>query len=359
MNSDTGFSPWDFTACFPFPACVVNEQLDVIAASKPMFSVFGIRCLSLPQKADMEKLTQAFLSDKRLAALVGAAGLRLSGAGQVERFAWDNQARSYEVTMSALPGPVRHLVVFEDDTERVAMERDTVRARSYIESVLSNLPLGIVVTDREMRVTNVNRAQESFLADMGLKIPMLQAVGMNILEIFPGEAGELGGLMRDVLEKGAVYSGIVERFAAEKGERVFSVSFAPLRGESEQIAGLIRISQDITEAERMASELRRAEIKASEVETIRKLIVTLKHEINNALTAIIGNAELLRTLDAAMPPERSAMVEEIVGYAEKIADIMVRLESVKQVKTVPYLHDGTQMIDARASGDFDPKSAGA
>ena len=179
---------------------------------------------------------------------------------------------------------------------------------------------------------------------------MLSLIGRNLAEVFPDEAEVIQSLAPDVLDKSAVCGGIVERYEAEGVEHVFSVGFSPLRDEAGGVVGMIRVGEEITDREKMAQDLHQAELRASEADTIRKLMVTLNHEINNSLTAITGNIELLRLVGGQLQPEKEVMLREIATHAERITAVTGRLRNIQQVQTVAYLKDGTDMIDTGLPG---------
>jgi len=64
----------------------------------------------------------------------------------------------------------------------------------------------------------------------------------------------------------------------------------PLRDKTGKIVGIMGISRDITERKRLEDHL----IQSQKMETVGKLAGGIAHEFNSILTAIIGQAELLR-----------------------------------------------------------------
>ena len=210
---------------------------------------------------------------------------------------------------------------------------------------MSCLSIGLVVTDRNMLLTNMTRTQEGFLRETGRDITSLHAAGMQLFELFPDET-EIEHVIQDVLNQGAVFGGIVERLPIDAGgERVFSISFSPLRNSANAIVGLIRACEDITEKEKMAEDLHEAEIKASSLDGMKKVIVTLNHEINNALTAVLGNTELLLHLCGDLPEDKKTMLRTIRDHAERISTVTQKIQAMDKITTVKYLEDGPDMIE--------------
>ena len=76
--------------------------------------------------------------------------------------------------------------------------------------------------------------------------------------------------------------------------------------------------------------------------------VTVNHEINNPLTAILGNVQLLLMKRDDLDKDLSDKLKTIEISALKIRDVTQRLLRVKSARSVPYT-EGTTMLDL--SGD--------
>lgn len=85
-------------------------------------------------------------------------------------------------------------------------------------------------------------------------------------------------------------------------------------------------------------------IERERLETAHALAVTIRHEVNNALTSLIGNGELLLRPAGRLDELGVSRVQEILGQAYRIRDVLGQLEALTEVKTTTYL-GGVQMID--------------
>lgn len=72
--------------------------------------------------------------------------------------------------------------------------------------------------------------------------------------------------------------------------------------------------------------------------------VTVNHEVNNPLTAILGNVQLLLLKDENLSDELKAKLKTIEESAMKIKDVTQRLMRITSPRTVDYNED-TKMID--------------
>jgi PAS domain S-box-containing protein len=96
--------------------------------------------------------------------------------------------------------------------------------------------------------------------------------------------------------------------------------------------------QDVT-AQREAEQQR---LHAERLGGIAETTVAVAHEINNVLTALAMNAELLA--HDASPEEIPALAAEVLAASNRIAAIVKRLRNVAALKSVDYIGD-KKMLD--------------
>ena len=107
-----------------------------------------------------------------------------------------------------------------------------------------------------------------------------------------------------------------------------------------QIASLLRIDlqrNEYTNEERLLA--------------IQKLVVTIHHEINNPLTAVLGLTELLLMMpECRDTPRVRSMVEEVLGAGKRIREVVRMLGEIQTLSMKSYLPDsGVEMVDLQAS----------
>jgi DNA-binding response OmpR family regulator len=76
---------------------------------------------------------------------------------------------------------------------------------------------------------------------------------------------------------------------------------------------------------------------------IGETTIALEHEINNPLSALLGNAELL-LMEKGLTEEQTQQVTVIREQATRIADVVRRLAKLKNPRSVEYLK-GSNMLD--------------
>lgn len=115
--------------------------------------------------------------------------------------------------------------------------------------------------------------------------------------------------------------------------------------DQRQVFVLVRDLSHLEEAQRYV-------IQAERQEALEQLGLTMRHEINNPLTGILGNVQLL-LLKEDLPDDVRQRLETVESLTLRIRDIMRRLETIKD-QTIEYLGQ-RKMIDLRAGATEKPE----
>ena len=191
------------------------------------------------------------------------ATARVVRPGDEETFDWIHRKRNYEITLHAQEDGT-FLVLFEDMTDSAVSEEILMNARGYLEHILSNIPIGVIVLNSELRITSINRQQQRFLRQMGVEFTFVDAIGASLQELLPEEIGDgWQRLCRTVLDSGEPAEETKRSFAGTEGELVLNATATPLPDTIGQTAGVILIADDVTEEARLEKEL----VKAEKLET--------------------------------------------------------------------------------------------
>ncbi len=163
----------------------------------------------------------------------------------------DGESRSYVARISPLviDGEVRGTIGTSIDiTERKSAEDALRKSEAYLRAVMENVPIDFFALDRNMRYTMQSAVSRSVVGDV---------IGKGVEDTdAPDELRQ-----QWIEEHGQVLAGetIHREYRIPVGDemRTFITTIAPVKIDSEVI-GTIGTSMDITERERMESELRRA-----------------------------------------------------------------------------------------------------
>jgi signal transduction histidine kinase len=188
---------------------------------------------------------------------------------------------------------------------------DAVRAKSEVELILSTISDGMFVLDRHWHVRHVNNAALRYLQH-GRE----EMLGATLWDLFPGlREAEFG-----------------ERFehAMRTGENVdFAAAYAPLNAFYEMrcypfAGGLTVYFRDIAAQRETEEKLRQSQ----KLEALGQLTGGIAHDVNNLLTVILGNFEMLamsaeeRGEDAALD---LSLAEAGLRAGESASQLMHRL----------------------------------
>ena len=111
----------------------------------------------------------------------------------------------------------------------------------------------------------------------------------------------------------------------------------------EALVAAISVNVTIAGAGKDAAAYRRA-IDKERMGAVIETAVTVNHEINNPLTAILGNVQLLLLNRKDLDPEMQHKLKTIEESAMRIKEITQRLLRLTSVRTTEYA-EGTRMID--------------
>jgi len=214
----------------PCAMILVDHSLNPLACSRKGFSVFGLRPQRTPDPEDLVALKEVLQADQNLMAEIHGLLERLRRPGSDSRFRWARGERTSEVTIGALGrGEERYfLILFHDVTQQIQFEETRETARRFLEDILNNVQLGVIVLNREMRITNMNRTQELFLQRLDVWLSWVEAIGMPMAELVPVDPPERWAQITEtVLGQGKTYDEARRVYETPDGELILSVEVTP------------------------------------------------------------------------------------------------------------------------------------
>jgi len=190
-----------------------------------------------------------------------------------------------------------------DVSERKAAEAALHAQQEKYRSVVDNLSLGIVVLDRDLRITSVNEAFRKRFpgADFSRRPFCFHALREPARDAPCEDCSAL-----ETFRTGATCERTTQVMMPE-GPRTFRIVSCPIKSAGGEVDAVIEIVEDVTdrvkaEAERLQLEQRLHE--AQKLEAIGTLAGGIAHDFNNMLSVIIGYAELIKTRLAEDDPSR-------------------------------------------------------
>ena len=339
----------EFLKSFPTPVMAIDGASTVLACSRKMLTVFGLRSRDQSEETPQERLTAILASDGELADQLALVTAQLSLPGDSQIFVWTKDDHSYEVRVFAMEeSEEAFMVLFEDETEHLETELILSRIREYMDNVLKNIPLGIAVLNSELRINFVTARQLQLLERLGLQRSLFDAVGATLTELLPGEMGSgWHELCSRALTEGLSQQVPRQSYPAGAGDLVLSTSALPLPDSAGLTGGVMLVTEDVTETTRLEQEV----VKVGKLATIGQLVITVNHEINNPLSIITSSSQALRLLNPDLDQKVVGKLLTIEEQVKRISAVTERLRSMEEVDADEYIASGPQMIDVWKKDD--------
>jgi PAS domain S-box-containing protein len=332
----------------PVPIIVLDDKMEIVDASRSAFSMFHTRYRSSDMSASLSELSEYLLAKVSFVSCIGMMTMKLRRLGSRDRIRWQDAGRTYDVEVFTLPPEegMYYGLMFEDITKRIEFERSRETTRNYLEQMIDSLPLGIVVVDCDMRITALNRVQQEFLhMTDSATTSRLQAVGCSLMELLPVQENISWVEVKEQIFKRAQPLRDMEYCSKVNGTtRIFSVDLIPLVDKHQEVIGAMHITEEVTEKRKLQEEAQESEVLTAKFDTLRQIMVTLNHVVNNTLTGMICNIEVVRSMDEPISNEKQAMLDEVMRGAHSIATFIQHLLEMKEIKTIDYL-EGEKMLE--------------
>lgn len=244
------------------------------------------------------------------------------------------------------------LVSFASGQAAMALENarlvDNLRAsRQQLEEMLEGAADLILKLDGEGRIRYAN-SQTSLLGESRERL-----IGRSLPEFLPSseERDELTADLK-AARRGWHEWRLSNPALSAQAPRVASVSLSPILGGRPGEVLSLAILRDQTDRKLLELQAREAE----KLHAVMLAAVTVNHEINNPLTAILGNLFMIRReVEDLASPELLRRLETAERSAQQIELVAQQLEKVNEIKLIKYLGD-TEMLDIDMPGTDEEES---
>jgi len=190
----------------------------------------------------------------------------------------------------------------------------------------------LFTVDPEGRLTSMNKEAEKFSG-----FSKVELIGKSVLDFLTRESAQTAvRIIASFTQPQSIEFEAVKR----DGSRAFIEANARKLFNNHVHVGYQVSARDITEQKSLRKKL----VTAERLGAIGQVGIAMRHEINNPLTTVIGNVELLLERYDGKDKHVSAQLEIILSNALRIAEIIKRVQELKQDKVVEYLK-GVKMTD--------------
>ncbi|HEY8833002.1 MAG TPA: PAS domain S-box protein [Gemmatimonadaceae bacterium] len=227
------------------------------------------------------------------------------------------------------------LGLIRDVSKRIDAEQALRESEQQFANAFRHSPHGMGLVSLEGRWLRANKSLCDMLGYSEDELRQITVatvthpddIGDDLREVARLLSGEIGSYNR------------VKRYYRKDGGLIWvSVAVSAIHDVAGAPVYMIGQVQDIT-AQRKANQ---QSLQAERLGGIAETTVAVAHEINNVLTALAMNAELLA--NDAEPEEIPALAAEVLAASNRIAAIVKRLRNVAELKSVEYLGE-KKMLD--------------
>jgi two-component system sensor histidine kinase HydH len=187
------------------------------------------------------------------------------------------------------------------------------KVKAFSNSLVENMPIGLLAVDSEGTITSSNQTAESVL-----QLSPREIIGKKAVHILPVQLLEL-------IEGLKLKSGIVEKeidFLSKEGKRIpLEVITTVLKEEDGTFWEHVILFRDLTEIRRLRQEIDRSHRLAS----LGRLAAGIAHEIRNPLSSIKGFATYFRERYHDIPEDRKTadiMIQEVERLNRVIGQLL-------------------------------------
>ena len=170
-----------------------------------------------------------------------------------------------------------------------------------------------------------------------------EAIGQPVSLIMPPELpDELSKVLAQIRQGQRVDHYETVRMRKDGRRIEVSVTVSPVQDRAGRIVGASSIARDITEQREVEAARRERDI----VRSVASLAAAAAHEINNALSILLGQLELLAK---DVPASGRRRIDESLAATRQIHEIVGRLRHVRRIALVAPRSHLDEMLDIRKS----------
>ena len=225
-----------------------------------------------------------------------------------------------------------------------ATRASLVRIKAFSDTLVQNMPIGLIAFDDRRRIASFNQVAQSILSFAPDAI-----IGRSAAHVMPDEIVE-------ALDRLSPSSGVIEReieCRLGSGGRIpVSFSASPLHDGEKRFLGFVLLLKD----QREVHELRKEILRNQRLAAVGRLAAGVAHEVRNPLSSIKGFATYFKDRHRDKPEDQqiaNIMIQEVDRLNRVISQLLDFARPIKIIPrkvSIPHIvADALKMVEARAA----------
>jgi PAS domain S-box-containing protein len=219
--------------------------------------------------------------------------------------------------------------------ERIRLTKLLERSRNFMHNLIESCPAAIFTVDENGLITFVSKAVERLI---GYEASELIGKKFNDLVKLPKE--DFRRLVEKTKESGAFVNEEVTAVSLSGGVVPIGLTFSVLEDNSRDVIGFLILGQDLSDRKKLEREL----VEKERLAAITESLATINHQINNPLTPILGNVQLILSEKKTLAQNHIHKLHIIETNARKISEIIKKFNQVTEPIRRKY-YDNANMLD--------------
>lgn len=291
------------------------------------------------QQTDIEKKVAEFLAGERHEEDISMYSIRTPG-GRTRWF----ETRSLPVVESN--GKVMRLIGTDTEiTLRRQAEQHAKDRETLLNSILENLPVGILIKDKELRYQSANK---TFLDWYGATIEDIKGKKFKETKGFQedNDYNQVNKQELEVLESGKIVERLSARNFFDGKQHVVRVTKFPIYDEKGSISKIGSVSVDLTKQVMIQEELEAANKRLDAANRAKsEFLAHMSHELRTPLNSVIGFSEMVHT--ETLGPIYNKTYVQYAGYIQQSASHL--LDVINDILDISKIEAGELELDEMAT----------
>lgn len=217
-------------------------------------------------------------------------------------------------------------------TNKIKVRNQTLRkavenSKNFLENLLESCPMAIITCELGGKITFVSKGIEDILG-----YSTSEVLGKSVYELL----GTSNKVLTGPLESGDSQNKLVTNgiyVEAKSGIQIpMGITSSYLRDQNGETQGLLVVGQDLSAQKQLEKEL----LEKERLLAITQSFATINHEINNPLTPILGNIQLIRKEESLLSDDHIKKLEIIESNVRKISNIVQKYNHISKPKEKNY-----------------------